>query len=267
MKKIMMLVLSALIICSIAVPGYAHFQMVYTPESALVRGAELNLKLVFTHPFDAGHTMNMGVPKEFFVVHKGEKKNLLVELKPIQWTSHTNSGDAYELSYKARGMGDYVFALAPSVYFEEQEDAYMQQFTKVIVNVAGVPTDWEDAVGFPAEIIPLAKPYGLWTGNVFSGIVMGGGKPVPHAEIEVEYLNHAPLPTENKFAEKAEVEAPQDCFVTQAIKADANGYFHYACPKEGWWGFAALGVGPETEYEGKELSQDAVIWVQTKDMK
>jgi cobalt/nickel transport protein len=38
-------------------------------------------------------------------------------------------------------------------------------------------------------------------------------------------------------------------------------------PKAGWWGFAAVGAGGEMEYEGKDLSLDAVIWVQTVDMK
>jgi cobalt/nickel transport protein len=51
------------------------------------------------------------------------------------------------------------------------------------------------------------------------------------------------------------------------IKANKDGEFTFGIPKAGWWGFAALGVGPDSEYKGKELSQDAVIWVQAKDMK
>ena len=98
------------------------------------------------------------------------------------------------------------------------------------------------------------------------GIIKGAGKPVPYAEIEVEYLNHKPDMAGNKFAEKAEVEAPHDAFVTLTIKADANGEFAFGIPKAGWWGFAALGVGPDDELKGKELSQDAVIWVQARDI-
>jgi cobalt/nickel transport protein len=71
---------------------------------------------------------------------------------------------------------------------------------------------------------------------------------------------------ENAFTKKAEVKAPQDAFVTQTIKANVNGEFAYSIPREGWWGFCALGSGPETEHKGKELSQDAVIWVQARDM-
>ncbi len=37
-------------------------------------------------------------------------------------------------------------------------------------------------------------------------------------------------------------------------------------PRAGWWGICALAVGSDTEHEGKELSQDAVLWVQAKEM-
>jgi cobalt/nickel transport protein len=63
------------------------------------------------------------------------------------------------------------------------------------------------------------------------------------------------------------VEAPQDAFVTMTIKANVNGEFSFGIPRAGWWGFCALGAGPDKEYKGKELSQDAVIWVQARDMK
>ncbi|MFO7839734.1 MAG: DUF4198 domain-containing protein [Desulfosalsimonadaceae bacterium] len=259
--------LAALMVVAMAVPAMAHFQMIYTPESALEKAEEINLDLVFTHPFDAGHTMDMGKPEQFFVVRKGRKTDLLDTLKPITWKSLTNSGAAYEAAYNLRGMGDNVFCLTPAPYYEKKEDVYIQQITKMVVNTAGFPTDWDSEIGLPTEIVALDKPYGLWTGNVFRGIVKSDGKPVPNAEIEVEYLNHLPLQAHNAFTEKAEVEAPQDAFVTMTIKTNVNGEFTFGIPKAGWWGFCALGVGPEDEHKGKELSQDAVIWVQARDMK
>jgi cobalt/nickel transport protein len=259
--------MAGLLTLAVAVPAMAHFQMIYTPESALDKAGEIDLKMVFTHPFEAGHTMDMGQPEQFFVVRKEKKSDLLGTLKPITWTSLTNSGAAYETSYKLRGMGDNVFCLVPAPYYEAEEEVYIQQITKMVVNTAGFPTDWDAEVGLSAEIVPLDKPYALWTGNVFRGIVKGGGKPVPYAEIEVEYLNHAPMMDKNAFAAKAAVEAPQDAFVTMTIKADADGEFSFGIPKAGWWGFCALGAGPVKEHQGKELSQDAVIWVQARDMK
>jgi cobalt/nickel transport protein len=267
MKRFLVLGIFLGLLVGIHPPAQAHFQMIYTPESALEKSEEIDLKLVFTHPFEAGHTMDMGTPEAFFVIRKGRKTDLSGALKPITWASLTNSGKAYETAYKLRGMGDNVFCLVPAPYYEEEEEVYIQQITKMIVNTAGFPTDWGQAAGLPTEILPLDKPYALWTGNVFRGIVMSEGEPVSHAEIEVEYLNHEPLTDKNAFAKRAEVEAPQDAFVTMTIKANVNGEFSFGIPRAGWWGFCALGVGPQDSYKGKELSQDAVIWVQARDMK
>jgi len=276
MKKVkFLLMLVCIFVLTISSVSFAHFQTIYTPESALKEGGEINFKLVFTHPFEAGHTMDIGKdekgeihpPVAFGVMHKGRKKDLLNTLKPITWTSLTNSGKAYEASYRLKGMGDFVFYFHPAPYYESSEDAYIQQITKLIVNVAGAPTDWNEELGLPVEIAPLDKPYALWTGNVFRGIVKCNGEPVPYCEIEVEYMNHHPQIKTNKFAKQAEVEAPQDAFVTLTIIADSNGVFTFGIPRAGWWGFAALGAGGDLKHNDKELSLDAVIWVQARDMK
>ncbi len=137
MKK-MIMVLAGLIIAT-ATPASAHFQMIYTPESALQKASPIDLKLVFTHPFEAGHTMDMGQPEAFFVIRKGKKKDLLKTLKPITWKSLTNSGKAFETSYKLRGMGDNVFCLVPAPYLEKEENCYIQQITKKERNCPRMP--------------------------------------------------------------------------------------------------------------------------------
>ncbi len=271
MKKQFATALAGAVLLGTAATSSAHFQMIYTPEMALTTGGTIPLKLVFTHPFDAGYTMDMGQPEEFYVLRsRGEnepqKTDLLGTLAPISWKSVTNSGKAFETTYQARG-GDHIFCLVPAPYYEAEEDAYIQQSTKVIVNVGGEPGAWSEPVGMAVEIVPLAKPYDRWTGNVFQGQVLFNGEPVPNAEIEVEYLNHEPLLQENAFAMQGAVQAPQDAFGLQTIFADGNGVFTYGVPRAGWWGFAALGLDPEYTYEGKECSRDAVIWIQAKDMK
>jgi cobalt/nickel transport protein len=270
MKKKLML-LSGLMVLLMAAPALAHFQMVYTPEIALMKGGTLNFKLVFTHPFSAGHTMDMGKPEGFYMLYsKGDKPvktDLMKAVKPIEWESQGHKGKAYEADVKIRKMGDYILVFTPAPYLEEEEGIYIQQISKVIVNVGGLPGNWNEAVGLPAEIVPLNKPYAMWTNNVFRGIVLKEGKPVPDAEIEVEYMNHQPLTDKNKFAEKAEAEAPHPAFETMTIFADKDGQFSFGIPKAGWWGFCALGVGSATEFNGKELSQDAVIWIKAVDMK
>ncbi|MCK5349676.1 MAG: DUF4198 domain-containing protein [Desulfobacula sp.] len=270
MKKLYVM-LASLAILVMTIPASAHFQMIYTPDAALNKGGKIPLALVFTHPFEAGHTMDMGKPEQFFAVRsRGEnapkKIDLLDTLKPITWTSLTNAGNAWETTYSARG-GDHVFCLIPDPYWEANESFYIKQNTKVIINVGGEPGAWMEPVGIPTEIVPLCKPYDRWTGNVFQGQVLLNGKPVSNAEIEIEYLNHKPLLDKKAFAKEAQATAPQDAFVLQTIFADENGVFTFGIPKAGWWGFAALDLDPDYTHKGKKCSRDAVIWIKAVDMK
>jgi len=264
MKKIIVL---SLMVLAFATNAMAHFQMVYLEESALNKGGKKPIKFVFNHPFADEHTMHMGQPEKFCVITKKGKKDLLSTLKKITWTGNHNAATAYETTYQFRGIGDYTFVFQPAPYLEKSEDAYIQQITKVIANVAGAPTHWDQELGLKAEIVPLVKPYAIWEGGSFTGIVKSEGKPVPFAEIEVEYLNWDVDVANNKMDSTPKLTSPQDAFVTMGIKANKDGEFTFAIPKAGWWGFAALGAGPDDKFAGKELSQDAVIWVQAKPLK
>ncbi len=262
-KTVLGLTLTSSLVLSSA---FAHFQMLYTPESALEKGQTIELREVFTHPFADEHTMDMAGVEEFYVINKKRRKDLKNTLKAITFTGSHNSAKAYKSEYKAKRMGDHLFVLKPTPYYEKGEDIYIQQIVKTIVNVAGTPTNWDEELGLKAEIVPLIKPYSIWAGSTFTGIVKSNGKPVPFAEIEVEYLNRDVNLDSNSMG-KTKIEAPQDSFVTIGIKANKDGEFTFGIPKSGWWGFCALGVGSDKEYKGKELSQDAVIWIQAKDMK
>ena len=240
----------------------AHFQLVYTPELYHERGGNITLDMPFTHPADSGTVMTVEKPNAFYVVKKDKKTDLLDSLNASKWQSNENQGDSYEADYALRGLGDYVFIYEMAPYLETSEDAYIQQITKSIVNVGSLPTDWNKDFGLKAEIVPLTKPYALYEGGTFTGIVKSEGEPVPFAQIEVEYINYEPDTAANAFAKEPNMQVPGDAFVTMTMYADANGTFTFGLPKVGQWGFAALGVGPDKEYKGKELSQDAVIWVQ-----
>lgn len=269
MKKIILL-LTSLLISNIS---YAHFQMIYTEKMAVeaTDNSKIDISLMFVHPFDGKHSMNMGkdinlsskAPLEFGYLHNGKKVNLLKKLKAFKFQSKSNSSLAYKTKVRLKRAGDYVFYVNPSPYYEKSEDAYIQQFTKVIVNRMGVSTDWQKMVMQPAEIMPLDRPYGLWENNVFRGIVKkninGKMVPAPNATIEIEYLNYKIK--KGKFVKGPILKNVSDVLATQIITTNKDGEFSYALPKSGWWGFAALGVGQKTKYKGKDLSQDAVIWV------
>lgn len=236
----------------------AHFQLLYTPEVMLDEPAEIGLKLVFGHPMENGHTMDMGEPVEFFVQFKEEKIDLKPALKPIAWKGAHNQAKAYEASYKVRRNGDYVFALVAAPYLEESEGVYIQQIAKSYLNKGAMPTSWNEPLGLPTEIVPLNKPYQIFAGGTFTGQLLSAGKPAAGVECEIEFINTDIDMTGNAFGKEPRGEVPATAMV--AI-TDTNGLFTFGIPTPGVWGFACLGSGPAKEYQGKELSQDAVIWI------
>jgi cobalt/nickel transport protein len=242
----------------VAASALGHFQ-VLLPSDDIVSAEDdktVNLDLLFTHPMEQGPLMDMGNPVQFGVVVDGKKRDLKDTLK-----KKVIDGNAtYSTDYQIKRPGDYVFYVEPAPYWEPAEQKMIIHYTKVVVDGFGAEEGWDQMVGFPVEIKPLVRPYGLWAGNVFRGVVMKNGKPVPNAEIEVEYWNKG-----------GKVKAPESPFVTQVIKADENGVFSYAMPRAGWWGFAAL-VGADKKManpDGKKVDVElgGLMWVRARDMK
>jgi cobalt/nickel transport protein len=225
---------------------------------------KLNVQVKFIHPMEM-HYMEMAKPKQFGVVHKGKKEDLLAGLKEAKGKApdQKESFTFWTADYAIRRPGDYLFYVEPTPYWEPAEDCFIVHYTKVCVQALGLEQGWDEPVGLETEIVPLTRPYGLWTGNLFTGQVLLKGKPVPGAEVEVEYLNESP-------GNKAIVKAPADAYVRQVVKADGNGVFSYAMPRAGWWGFAALSEADWKLKQGNEekgVEIGAVIWVRTRDMK
>ena len=137
----------------------------------------------------------------------------------------------------------------------------------------GAEEGWDEEVGLKAEIVPLTRPFGLYAGNVFQGVVKFKGKPVANVDVEVEFWN----------ADK-KVTAPNEYFFTQVVKTDKNGVFTFAVPKAGWWGFSALNwkkrpwtrrqesrrgirrgdVGPVYRLAGRKINQEGISYVQKR---
>jgi cobalt/nickel transport protein len=256
-------------------PALAHFQLLYTPDAALNSSQALPLALVFSHPFNNGYTMDMGEPEAFYVVSQRgaeaerQRTDLLEYLEPVTWSGVDSQADAYVARPPrrvTRSLGDYTYVLRPAPYYEELEDKYIQQITKTVINVGGLPGSWDEPLGLPVEIVPMDKPYANWVGGVFRATVLANGQPVPHAEIEVEYLNHEPQIDQLRFDPEAKVTAPQGSFITLSIRANAQGEVTIGLPKAGWWGICALDLDDGLEFNGSELSLDAVLWVQATDM-
>lgn len=234
----------------------AHFQELI-PSADIVSAQDsrnIRLDLAFTHPMERGPVMEMAPPARFGVLAGGKARDLKASLKPGKASDKT----VFAAEFRLDQPGDHVFFVEPAPYWEKAEGKWIVHYTKVVVDFAG-GGGWDKAVGLPVEIEPLVRPYGLWTGNLFRGIVRKNGKPLPFAEIEVEWRNDG------------SVKPPSDPFVTQVIKADASGQFAYSMPRAGWWGFAALVEGdtPAKAPDGKpaKVELGGLMWVKAVDMK
>lgn len=227
----------------------AHFQVILPQSDNVTDSKKQIMELKFMHPFEQTY-MQMKKPNYFGYFLDGKKVDLTDKLKE----NKIKGFQAWTYEQKFKEMGDYIFYVDPVPYFEPSESKFIRHMTKTIIDVYNAGEGWDTPVGLKAEIVPLTRPYSLYTGNVFSGTVLYKGKPVPYAEIEVEFYN------------KTGKSAPTENHITQVIKADKNGIFHYAMPFKGWWGFAALiedDVKIKHENKDYPVELGAVIWVKT----
>ena len=253
------------LLCSQA--ANAHFQMLQVDEYIHSKGGKITLSMPFSHPSHGGPVMEMSEPESFTVTHKGKTKDLTSELTSLSWKGVIGTETGYKAETKLRGIGDYVFNLTPAPYLEVSEDSYIQQFTKTIINVGGLPTDWDTPSNGVAEIVPDAQPYAVYAGGLFTGVVMANGKPKAGIDVEVEFLNHPINESGDGFEDNAFIEYPHENLNIITLKTDDNGRFFFGVPHAGYWGVAALGVGDKKVYKSKSLSQDAVLWIQAHELK
>ncbi len=236
--------------------AWSHFGVIMPSDDIVAKkdNKKITIQVKFIHPFE-WQFMNMEKPKKFGVIIGENNHDLLQELK----VKKTKGFTFWETVYTIKEPGSYIFYVEPTPYWEQAEEKFIVHYTKVIVNALGKEDGWDKETGLKTEIVPLTRPFGLWAGNVFQGIVKVNGKAVPYSEVEVEYYNP-----------DSKIKAPDEPFIAQVIKADVNGVFTYAMPKGGWWGFAALNMA---EYKLKHKDKDypveigAVLWVRTREMK
>ena len=245
---------AAMLMMLAAGPARAHFLEILPSDDVLPRGGSVALELTFTHPMERGPVMELKRPVRFGVKANGKITDLRGALKEVQKQGKT----AWTAAHEFKEPGAAIFFVEPQPYWEPAERKHIVHYAKVVVDSFASGKDWDAMVGLPVEIEPLTRPTGLWAGNVFRGLVRRNGKPVPFAEVEVEFVNDG------------SVSAPNDAFVTQALKADAQGVFAYAMPRAGWWGFAAL-IESERKMKGPDgkdapVELGGLIWVKATAM-
>ncbi len=231
--------------------AWAHFGMVIprTPVVEEQEDATITVEISFSHPMEMVG-MPLTTPKAVRIIVDGKVEDVTAALQPTKIMEH----DAWHFEYTVKRPGVYAIVMEPEPYWEPAEDCFIIHYTKTYVAAYGEEEGWDEATGLKTEIIPLTRPFGNYAGNVFQGRVELDGRPVPHAEVEVEYYNR-----------DGEYAAPNEYMITQVVKADASGVFTYGIPFAGWWGFAALNTSDETmekDGEQKDIELGAVLWAE-----
>jgi len=222
----------------------AHFLTILPSSENISNSAESNIKInmMFIHPFEQSG-MNMEKPIGLFV---NKKQNTL----PLTKTNKFNH-TAWNSNYQIKKPGVYTFFVQPKPYFEKSEQKFISHVPKVMVSAFGLEKDWDKPLGLKYEIVPLTKPFGLYSGNQFIGKVLHNNKEAANIEVEVELYNEFGL------------KAPTSSHITQVVKTNKNGNFSFVMNHKGWWGFAALIQEGTNIYEGKNypVENGALIWI------
>ncbi len=238
MKKI------AILTCGLLLVANAHF-LTFLPSTDNIsdkKNTKVDFDISFIHPFEqTGMTMEQ--PKLF--VNSLNKSLPLVESKKLDHKSWISS-------YDIKTPAVYKFFVQPQPYFEPAEEKFISHVPKVIISSFGLEDGWDEPVGLKYEIVPLTKPFALYSGNLFQGKVLHNGKPASNVEVEVELYNEFGL------------KAPTDAHITQVVKTDDNGVFSFVMNHKGWWGFAALIEEGELKHsDGKmyKIENGALMWL------
>ena len=164
----------------------AQFSMRIPSSSTVMEDKEFSLKLdVFSaYPMEM-RGLDMQQPKSLTITRDGKVEDLKAMLKPATIIGH----QAWRAVYEVKQPGVYQFAMEPAPYFDPEEDRFIIHYTKTVVAAFGDEKGWDVPLGLKMEIIPLTRPFANYSGNIFQGRVLLDGKPVPGAEVEVEYYN------------------------------------------------------------------------------
>lgn len=249
MRKIIFLSCLVLAALTLPAPARAHFGMIIPSTSTVVDQKDSGVKfsISFSHPAER-RGMRMEKPRAFSMTGADGSSSLLSSLKPAE----IMGAPGFTADVRITRPGVYAFTVDPEPYFEPAEDCFIVHQAKTVVAAYGAEDGWDKPAGMRMEIVPLTRPFGNYAGNVFRGVVLLEGRPLPGAVVEVEALGGADR-------------APNEYYVTQSVRTDEMGVFSFGVPWAGWWGFAALADAQEKmKHEGqdKPVELGATLWLE-----
>ena len=215
---------------------------------------EVALSIAFGHPF-AQKAADMDLVQMFAAIKYPAKEEGQTSrrefLDALSQTKYLGK-NAWTATIPLPDPGLYQFVVETRPYWEEGQDAFLQQFATTLVPVGGCESGWEIPIGLKLEISPLTRPFGLTAPALFTGRVLLDGNVLPDAPVRIEYLNE----------DKRTVPGPYH--QTQHVRSDGQGIFSFVCPHPGWWGFAAAAKGDPlkgADGQAKDTELSGVLWL------
>ncbi len=126
--------------------------------------------------------------------------------------------------------GDYLFCIEGEEALT-REGTIQKPYLKTLFHVER-ETSWDRLCGFPLEIKPFTRPYGIKKKSLFRGQVLYEGKPLKEVEVVIEKLrlklNLSEIPKDST----GEINFP---LFSKKVKTDSQGFFYTNFEEEGWW--------------------------------
>ncbi|MBW1645004.1 MAG: DUF4198 domain-containing protein [Deltaproteobacteria bacterium] len=271
-KLVSFFLLAGWLLCGPAV--WAH-TTILIPQAG--KNGRQVIKVLHFHPVTGAGLMGIRLGVEdrrdlkglaaIYLVHEGEEKKLDAIAVPDYYTVRGERRATYSIPVdKKSGFfrpGDYIIVVKHRPHWKENEGLYRQKVAKYYLNLHGLMTDWPRRVlkKMP-EIIPLVPPFNVTAGSLFRAeAVNENGRPLPHARINIEYLNY-PLGA-TALAATAAPFLPAELADT-IVFTDSAGGFAFVPPRKGLWTLTLVDGDQQQTIGGRELQFDSSLSIMVK---
>lgn len=235
------------------------------------------VKVLHFHPFAGANLMGIRLGAEdskdlkgldsIFIIHDKEERDLQAVATPDYYTVRGEKRGTYTIPINKKSgffkPGDYIIVVKHKAHWKKNEDLYRQKVAKLCLNYYGVTSDWPNRVlKHMPEIIPLVQPYSVYAGSLFRAeAVNDEGRQIPHAKIQIEYLNYTPGDTELDTTTAGFIK--EDIGDT-IIFTDSSGSFSFIPPRKGLWTFTLVDGDNNKFIQGKRLEFDSSLSIVVK---
>ena len=235
------------------------------------------VKVLHFHPFAGADLMGIRLGVEdskylkgldsMFIIHDKKQMKLDDVAIPDYYTVRGAKRETYTIPINKKSgffkPGDYIIVVKHKAHWKKHQDLYIQIVAKFCINYYGFISDWPNRVlkNMP-EIIPLVQPYSVYAGSLFRAeAVNDEGRGIPHAKIQIEYLNYTLGDAEFDTTTAGSIK--KDIGDT-VIFTDSNGSFSFVPPKEGLWTFTLVDGDSNKSIQGKELKYNSSLSILVK---